>query len=77
MNARDREVLAIVYEALNSISATPGGGSVSTTVPALARYAERAGKVVWPAMLAISDLRFGDPDSAMDHALAAQEAGHG
>lgn len=75
MNAYDRKVLAVVYEALNAISATPGGGSASTTVPALAAYANRAGGVIWPAMLAISELRFGDQGgTAMAYAEDAARA---
>lgn len=75
MNAHDRKVLGVVYEALNEISATPGGGSASSTVTALATYANRAGKVVGPAMLAISELRYGDPDGqAMFYAEDAARA---
>lgn len=75
MNAHDRKVLGVVYEALNEISSPPRSGSASVAVNALVKYARRADAVVWPAMLALSELRFGDPDrTALDHAQAALEA---
>lgn len=79
MNAKDRRVLGDVYEALNAISSPPGAGSASTAIAALADYARRAEKIVWPAMVAISELRAGDPDGmAMEWASdALRAAGEG